>query len=390
MKAFIDWIKSFFTSKPADVIPIRPVGYRDYSAADVDAATKFFQKYDPKITRDQVLGSPWMLFMWKYDGLNEAKASKEFAKRLWDNTSYDDGQDDQTLAGDKYAWCKATTNTAYAEAGVSIKGHLSAAAKDLQTFGRECGFIFGAGLPVRHKSKVNFHVNFFIAWKDKARKLAYCSGGNQGNKLCVVVYDFSGNDNGKDEVYPSPRWPNDFPLPGESKPSTPMKSIILPWEAKDSSRSTWTAKVLVKLDQHFAVFDAAKDAHEYHPGYSALTTEQRKHVWANMICSIAKFESGWDPKSRMTESSGDDSVGLLQLSKGEIDGDLENPLDNLGGGIDIMAKLIKRDGVIASGGYEKYGAPPAKGAARYWSVLRVPDSKREHHKADIQKASKEI
>ena len=109
-------------------------------------------------------------------------------------------------------------------------------------------------------------------------------------------------------------------------------------------------------------------------------------MWAALFAAIAYYESGYDPHSIFKEASGQNSVGLLQLSYEDqrayglepLDRkarSLEDPLVNLRCGVRIMANLVARDHVIAGGSSLKDG----RGGGRYWSTLWEG-----HHLAGIQ------
>ena len=109
------------------------------------------------------------------------------------------------------------------------------------------------------------------------------------------------------------------------------------------------------------------------------------------MVAVAKYESGYNPKSRFKESTGQDSIGLYQLSYGDhncpktkAEGNLEDPVTNIVCAVYIASDLIGDDLVVASGGYKKFGAQPPRGMARYWAVIREKDSKRPHKKAEIK------
>lgn len=117
--------------------------------------------------------------------------------------------------------------------------------------------------------------------------------------------------------------------------------------------------------------------------YDSLTTDQKKEAVVEMIIATAYFESGWDPTSRMFESTmGYYSEGLLQLSypdmewakyckfdKKKDDKLYPNPKDpnrtildpiiNLDCGIRIMADQIE----------EKKKILLDRGV--YWAVLKI-------------------
>lgn len=166
----------------------------------------------------------------------------------------------------------------------------------------------------------------------------------------------------------------------------PISTKGLDWNIPewDKILTGLVAKELPNLDA------AEKDMERFCPGYARLDNYARVYAWSTLIVAIVKRESGYNPKSKMTESNGDVSQGLLQLTYGnsfcprsKSEGDLDDPRVNLSCGVQIIGSLVKKDKLVASGGYTKYGAPPAKGAARYFSVLRVSDSHRKHHLSEI-------
>lgn len=159
----------------------------------------------------------------------------------------------------------------------------------------------------------------------------------------------------------------------------------------DWGHPEWTAELLARIGEHMPAFNtAAKDMVRFCPHYAQLDKETRAKVLAVLAVAIAKRESNFKTETVYKESTGVDSIGLYQLSYGDkycptkkASGDLKDPLINIGCAVKLMASYSQSDQVIAAGGYVKYGAPPARGLARYWSVLRVPDSKSKHHLAEI-------
>lgn len=151
-------------------------------------------------------------------------------------------------------------------------------------------------------------------------------------------------------------------------------------------------KLLPKFDKGASDMDA-----RFFPDYSKLPAEGRARVILTLFGAIASYESGIDKATGFfktsvvyPESNGVASEGLYQLSYGDdhapkskAQGDLHDPILNLTVALNIGADLVARDGLIAAGGYPSYGAPSPKGLARYWSVIRVPDTHDNHHLADI-------
>lgn len=171
--------------------------------------------------------------------------------------------------------------------------------------------------------------------------------------------------------------------------------VSLSWEKNHPERKKWSEFVFEFLNaEMIEIFDSAKDARRICPKYEALSKEQRISVWSELISAVTYYESGWNPASRMIETTmGIDPVtkkqvaseGLLQLSyqdvpnygsvlkfplcriewqkdKGldvkDVKKTIFDPLINLECGIRIMANQIKKKGsVILENGV-------------YWAVLR--------------------
>lgn len=182
------------------------------------------------------------------------------------------------------------------------------------------------------------------------------------------------------------------PTPAPSASPAPSSSPVqAPVGAIPNFAPEWSKFTLSFVKSHLAQFDKAeKDMQRFCPNYLQFNQDQRSVAWGYLIGAIVQYESGYDPTDGMTETNGDVSQGLLQLTygnahcpKSKAQGDLNDPIVNLNCGLQIMADYVSEDAVVAGGGYVQYGAPPAKGAARYWSVIRIRDSKRTHHLPDI-------
>lgn len=166
-------------------------------------------------------------------------------------------------------------------------------------------------------------------------------------------------------------------------------------------RPEWTSAglSLIKSELLDSFDQGAKDMERFFPGYGKLNPDQRAKVWLTLFGAICSFESGpSNPKSGeffrtnvvYKESDGSDSEGLFQLTYGnkfcpktKAEGNLHDPILNLLAALRLGASFVAADDVVAFGGYTKYGAPPARGLAKYWSAIRVPDNKSKHHLAEI-------
>lgn len=97
----------------------------------------------------------------------------------------------------------------------------------------------------------------------------------------------------------------------------------LSWERTDPSRASWSKFVFQTIDKLFdSSFSLCQDITTFRRNYDQLNRTQKINVWGELISAISKFESGWNPTSRMVEDMGKDPVtgnqvaseGLLQLS----------------------------------------------------------------------------
>jgi len=179
--------------------------------------------------------------------------------------------------------------------------------------------------------------------------------------------------------------------PPATVPRNVAGTIRLSWDGT-STHAAWSAELLTAVRTHKPELDKG-NPDVFIPGYAALTPDGQAQFWAEFVIAVAKFESNWDPHSIYHEPPplGVDSVGLLQLSYEDQSAyqlepldrrqrSLEDPLVNLRCGVEIMAHLIARDRVVATGANER-----SRGAAAYWSVLREGSG---HHLAEIKALTK--
>jgi Transglycosylase SLT domain len=172
------------------------------------------------------------------------------------------------------------------------------------------------------------------------------------------------------------------------EPSVPP-NVTLP--KLDWNNENWTYHLVNEINKSKLPDLNPKDVDAYCPKYNELNRNKKRDMWAVLAVAIAKRESNFKPTTVFKESNGIDSIGLYQLSYGDrfcpknkSIGDLQDPLINISCAVKTMEFHVANDGIIASGGYVSYGAPPAKGLARYWSVIRVPDRKSNHFLKEIK------
>jgi hypothetical protein len=199
------------------------------------------------------------------------------------------------------------------------------------------------------------------------------------------------------------------PTPAPSPVPTPMPTPVatatpkptpVPVAAKlilPNMKPEWTEFLKSEFKSQFAKLDlAAGDMQRFCPKYESLGADGRLNAWVYLAHAVIKFESGvgsnglYKTCSSMTESNGIDSIGFFQLSYGDkfcprskSEGSLCDPNVNISCAAKLFGHFVGNDKIVAAGGYVAYGAPSPKGLARYWSVLRVPDSKSKHRLAEI-------
>lgn len=183
------------------------------------------------------------------------------------------------------------------------------------------------------------------------------------------------------------------PTPVNDPPKVDLGSLS--WEKNHYERKSWSEFVFgLVAGELFSSFDGAKDAKRICTRYTDLTEAQKVLVWGELISGMAYYESGWNPASRMTETTmGTDPVtgkqvaseGLLQLSYQDVPNygsvlkyplckidwqkdkslavndpkkTILDPFINLECGLRILANQISKKGsVILSSGV-------------YWSVIK--------------------
>jgi uncharacterized protein (TIGR02594 family) len=216
------------------------------------------------------------------------------------------------------------------------------------------------------------HVGFLYELSDgKTVKLL---AGNQKkhtedhNHVGIVEFPVDG-DKGVDSY----RWLDVAPpavAAGEGARAS-RSAMAARWDGKTGA-GDWSGFVLDALEQHGAqLLDCVpSDIGDFCPAFPG-DKAGRKRFWLFLLSCIAEFESSFKPDDKFTESTGEISAGLLQLSVGDGRNyscefstlqDVFDPAKNLSCGVRIMQKLVVQDSVIAGGNN--------KGASRYWSTLR--------------------
>ncbi len=178
---------------------------------------------------------------------------------------------------------------------------------------------------------------------------------------------------------------------GGGTATTLFKPEPLLWEAHQKDGLLWSsfAYQIIGNDVADVLLPGSIDIKDFCSNYDSLSDSARVNFWAFLISAVAKYESGFDPLSRMVESTmGTDPItglpvyseGLLQLSYQDIQAypfcafdwqadktkapssskkTILDPFKNLECGIRILAQQIHRTKRIALS------------SGVYWSTLKV-------------------
>lgn len=178
---------------------------------------------------------------------------------------------------------------------------------------------------------------------------------------------------------------------GDQEPLPTYKAYPLAWESKHADGKNWTEFLFDLIQQQAPdLVQGADDITLFCPRYFQLNTNERINFWGLLVSGIVKYESGFDPTSRMHETTmGTDPVtgkpvyseGLMQLSYQDVrnyafcdqfdwntDKHLDpddpkktilDPYKNLNCGVKILAQQIRnRNRITVSKGV-------------YWAVIRT-------------------
>lgn len=169
-------------------------------------------------------------------------------------------------------------------------------------------------------------------------------------------------------------------------------TLPTPWS---EVHKDWNNHLNVAVAREFENLDRASDVDEWCPGYKTLGQDKKVMFWSDLAIWISFYESSWKPSSVAHEPSplDVDSVGLFQMAyknhmpwclPDKSNKTLEDPLLSIDCAIPMFGKLIKRDGLLATGDSLKN----ARGLARYWSTV-WPKHKFGGHREDIQQKTRE-
>ena len=175
------------------------INFPSYNVVAKKNETPVVQPQQPVVTDQEFFGAKWvgsnidLLGRFEHDPILAARFVPGW--KICGLPGY------KTLVGADHAWCSLCANEDLRAAG--IKGTNSAGARSWSNYGDETDYVFGAILPIKHRSGGR-HVNVFLYWIDEKKKIAATKDGNRGNQYCIAETDLSGRG---DTLVGGPRWP---------------------------------------------------------------------------------------------------------------------------------------------------------------------------------------
>jgi hypothetical protein len=141
------------------------------------------------------------------------------------------------------------------------------------------------------------------------------------------------------------------------------------WDHRPEAAS-WTGTALAAVAQRDAVLAARvpADIDAWCPGYAKAPIEDRRAFWVGMMSALAKHESTWNPAAVGGRGQW---FGLMQISPRTARGNgcaaqsgsaLKDGSANLSCAVEIFARDVARDGVVAGKGN--------RGIGRQWAPFR--------------------
>ena len=134
------------------------------------------------------------------------------------------------------------------------------------------------------------------------------------------------------------------------------------WDARPEA-AAWTSATLADVARYDSVLarSVPGDIKAWCPAYAKNRLDERRAFWVGVLSSLAKVESGWNPKAA---GGGGRYIGLLQISSqtartngcaATSAGALKDGAANLACGVQIMARQVGQDGVVAGNGRQGLG-----------------------------------
>lgn len=133
---------------------------------------------------------------------------------------------------------------------------------------------------------------------------------------------------------------------------------VMAWDHQGEHTDAWTAATLAALQTEGAALlsEVPADIATWCPSYVEAPPRERAAFWAGLLSALARFESTWNPQA---VGGGGRWFGLVQISPGtaraygcdaDSGSELTDGAANLQCAVEIAARTVTRDGVVAAGG----------------------------------------
>lgn len=133
---------------------------------------------------------------------------------------------------------------------------------------------------------------------------------------------------------------------------------VMAWDHQGAHTDQWTEATLDALETEGAALlsEVPADISTWCPAYVEAEPRQRAAFWAGLLSALARFESTWNPAA---VGGGGRWFGLVQISpatarsygcEADSGSELTDGAANLECAVEIAARTVTRDGVVAAGG----------------------------------------
>lgn len=147
-------------------------------------------------------------------------------------------------------------------------------------------------------------------------------------------------------------------LAPEAEPEVAPALPAMAWDHTGPHSEEWTAATLAALQTDGAALlsQVPADIQTWCPHYVQAEPQERAAFWAGLLSALARFESTWNPRA---VGGGGRWFGLVQISPATARlygcdatsaAALQDGAANLQCAVDIAARTVARDGVVAAGG----------------------------------------
>ena len=133
---------------------------------------------------------------------------------------------------------------------------------------------------------------------------------------------------------------------------------VMAWDHAGPHTEEWTEATLAALHADGAALlsEVPADIATWCPGYVEAPPSRRAAFWAGLLSALARFESTWNPQA---VGGGGQWFGLVQIApatarsygcEADSGAELKDGAENLVCAVEIAARTVTRDGVVAAGG----------------------------------------